>query len=1066
MKKSLRTLALATTLVGSFAAFAQDAPTVQLKWQHHLDAAAGGTIRAGNAYNGEVYFVNGASIYAINAEGTVRTHYTNDKALNMGFTMDDAGNILIANMWPTGPTTWNVDGEPKADNWLLVKADGTAQPFTMAIQEPFIPNRSDMQGRAVGDFLSEDGGLFYITTNEASINYPAPVWVVEGTQIELEQVGPSAGVEWTGLPAASTQSYAVPSIASMDEFDDAAAFRSFFYKAYNATNGVVYTIDEEEAPVLSTAPVLPEGYGFKQNGWETFTIAGKRYYALSADNSGNWTSNFVISDEEGNIIYQSEYGKPGDGWNANTTGNGGVMVARQINENKVELYQIYASGVVGVNFGAMYEISLDGAVEQPAPLYITGGFEGWKPAEPSEFTYADGKYTFNLTDVSLGFKISTAKGDWDAFNAGGLTVAEGSLSLETGNTYKLAYNTNPGNFMMAPGNYTLTVDLEALTLAITGDADVVPFEAPELYLRGASFGWADCTDANKFVTDGELTDGVCTYTLSVDELSGEFKIANQDWSITIGGGAISAAGTYTLDRAGDNIKVAEALKNVTLTLAYPEKLTGDVVLTVEVAEDPAPVAERKGYAYDLKAVAGENNTYTVTYKATAAAKAAALVAVDAEGEEHLIELPAPVKGENSAEVSLAELPEGDYTWAVRFTNEAEADAITYSQPEKFANLIVRSNGNINRGGVVWIRDTNSDAFGYTVVGYGESKGYLVYNPEGELLTEEPVHVGEHAATNASSTYKGDANGGLAVFADWSDAYSGYWVLDPLNPTAEMYNMLMPEGATQAGNGAVTYNGVQTGSGSPTVAFYGYGEETKMFGHDEDVYANKPVMYNLGDAKYITEAPVQVFEVDGVGMNIDYLPLENGLFCAAARANGNDAGKTAGLQWLLYDGERVWDSGNANLFPEGSNSGITLLPDGKTLILGQYSGQGIYVFELSWNEYDEPTLEYKRTVAIPDALSANSGVAQYKADAAGNIHMQNGAAGGYKVLTLAGESTATTPAKAGETLKVVSGVEGVAVDAAAPVEYYNLNGVRVNADNLTPGVYVRRQGKVATKVVVR
>lgn len=1065
MKKSLRTLAIAATMAGSFAAFAQDAPTVEFKWKHHLDAAASTAIRAGNAFNGEIYFVNGASIYAINGEGTVRTHYTHPSALNMGFTMDEAGNIIITPQWPTGLNTWTVDGEPKADNWLLVKADGTAQPLTLAIPAPFVANRSDMQGRATGDFLSADGGVFYLTTNDATCPYPAPVWVAEGEQVELEQVGPSAGVEWK-MTAASTMSYAVPTFESMDDFDPDAAFRTFWYKAYNATDGVIWSINEEETPYFTTKPVLPEDYGFKQNGWEIFNLGDKNYYVLSADNSGNWTSNFVIGDEEGNVIYQSEYGKPGDGWNGNTTGNGGIMVARKVSENKVELYQIYASGVVGTNFGAMYEITLGGAVEEPAPLYITGGFDGWKPATPAEFTYAEGKYTFNLTDVSQGFKISTAKGSWDDFNGGGLTVAEGSLALETGNTYKLAYNSNPGNFMMAPGNYTLTVDLEALTLAITGEADAVPFVAPDLYVRGASFGWESCTEANKFATDGELTDGVCTYTLKVDELSGEFKIANQDWTIGIGGGEITAAGTYTLDRAGGNIKVAEPLKNVTLTLAYPESLTGDVVLTVEVAEDPAPVVERKGYAYELKAVAGENNLYTITYKATAAAKAAELVLTDGEGNETAVELPAPVKGENSAEISLNEIAAGNYTFAIRLTNEAEADAITYSQPAEFDNLIVRSNGNINRGGVVWIRDTNADAFGYTVVGYGESKGYLVYNPEGELLTKEPVHTGEHATNNASSTYKGDANGGLAVFADWSDKYSGYWVLDPLNPTAEMYNMLMPEGAVQAADGTVTYNGVATGSGSPTVAFYGYGEETKMFGHDEDIYKNKPVMYNLGDAKYVTEAPVQVFEVDGVGMNIDFLPLENGLFCAAARANGNDSGKTAGLQWLLNDGERVWDSGNANLFPEGSNSGITLLPDGKTLILGQYNGQGIYVFDLAWNEYDEPTLTYQRTIEIPGALPAGSGVAQYKADAAGNIHMQNGAAGGYKVLTLAGESTATTPAKKGETITVTTGIEGVAVDAAAPVEYYNLNGVRVNADNLTPGVYVRRQGKVATKVVVR
>ena len=46
---------------------------------------------------------------------------------------------------------------------------------------------------------------------------------------------------------------------------------------------------------------------------------------------------------------------------------------------------------------------------------------------------------------------------------------------------------------------------------------------------------------------------------------------------------------------------------------------------------------------------------------------------------------------------------------------------------------------------------------------------------------------------------------------------------------------------------------------------------------------------------------------------------------------------------------------------------------------------------------------------------------------------------------------------------VSGVEGVAVENEdAPVEYYNLQGQRVNGD-LTPGIYIRRQGTTVTKV---
>ncbi len=50
----------------------------------------------------------------------------------------------------------------------------------------------------------------------------------------------------------------------------------------------------------------------------------------------------------------------------------------------------------------------------------------------------------------------------------------------------------------------------------------------------------------------------------------------------------------------------------------------------------------------------------------------------------------------------------------------------------------------------------------------------------------------------------------------------------------------------------------------------------------------------------------------------------------------------------------------------------------------------------------------------------------------------------------------------------AGIADVTVDndSNAPVEYYNINGVRVSVDNLTPGIYIRRQGSNTVKVVIR
>ncbi len=124
--------------------------------------------------------------------------------------------------------------------------------------------------------------------------------------------------------------------------------------------------------------------------------------------------------------------------------------------------------------------------EEPAKsLYIAGGVNGWDPANPLEFTLGeDGKYTYELAQTGTdGFKISTAKGTWDEFNAGVLGVNERRLPP------RQHLHPCPGkdkNITVPTGNYTLTVDLEALTLDIQGEAT---FTAPDLYLLGDFNEW-------------------------------------------------------------------------------------------------------------------------------------------------------------------------------------------------------------------------------------------------------------------------------------------------------------------------------------------------------------------------------------------------------------------------------------------------------------------------------------------------------------------------------------------------------------------------------------------------
>lgn len=49
---------------------------------------------------------------------------------------------------------------------------------------------------------------------------------------------------------------------------------------------------------------------------------------------------------------------------------------------------------------------------------------------------------------------------------------------------------------------------------------------------------------------------------------------------------------------------------------------------------------------------------------------------------------------------------------------------------------------------------------------------------------------------------------------------------------------------------------------------------------------------------------------------------------------------------------------------------------------------------------------------------------------------------------------------------VNGLETLTIDDRLPVEYYNLQGVRVNVGNLCPGIYIKKQGNEIVKILVR
>lgn len=91
---------------------------------------------------------------------------------------------------------------------------------------------------------------------------------------------------------------------------------------------------------------------------------------------------------------------------------------------------------------------------------------------------------------------------------------------------------------------------------------------------------------------------------------------------------------------------------------------------------------------------------------------------------------------------------------------------------------------------------------------------------------------------------------------------------------------------------------------------------------------------------------------------------------------------------------------------------------------------------------------------PDGLSFSSGYVWTPSQDTNVFYLENTAESGPVLFTYAKVVFSNTP----------TGINGISSDVDAPVEYYNLNGVRVYEP--ADGIFIRRQGSKVSKVVLK
>ena len=105
----------------------------------------------------------------------------------------------------------------------------------------------------------------------------------------------------------------------------------------------------------------------------------------------------------------------------------------------------------------------------------------------------------------------------------------------------------------------------------------------------------------------------------------------------------------------------------------------------------------------------------------------------------------------------------------------------------------------------------------------------------------------------------------------------------------------------------------------------------------------------------------------------------------------------------------------------------------------------------WTEEGEGTISH--SIEIPSDLGQNE---IFVIESKAVKHTGNSVAGDlYSDQTMVGYNADGS----------MSGIEDIIATTDAPVEYYNLQGIKVEGE-LAPGVYIRRQGARAEKIVIR
>lgn len=516
---------------------------------------------------------------------------------------------------------------------------------------------------------------------------------------------------------------------------------------------------------------------------------------------------------------------------------------------------------------------------------------------------------------------------------------------------------------------------------------------------------------------------------------------------------------------------------------------GDFYLSANLAENSI-TGTANPFAYALSSEIAEK-TLKVKYSLNIDATSVTVNVKDAEGEVVATATGAITKGTQTVDVSLANLVDGKYSWEVVVDGDVKSNIERFSTQSFYhpSGLDVDNSFESGSFGTLFVCEgyNRGKTSGYVSVqadgGFGG--GLYIYDPQGnQVLNKDgksrfyPSWMTNTDHTFGSKTCGADF-GKVAIAEDGRIFVNRYNFAGDYYLYAESLEKLIADGeftsllAAKTMTDGIYYDeaGNYLAGPAQSLDVKGYGDDLKLIalsrnensvdiGYDK----NSVVEYELGRAKELSTP-------------ISFAALDQKYTIAYDRKANLQYDNRGGVWYIQYRGTPsnsepalvyVDENGDIKYFEgKGGKSryqgAISVAPDGDRIVAS--SGNGVVsVYEIIRIEGGSVFLNETYR------LTHNMGGSAYSAawDIAGNFYLGNASNEVVQGYALPRTEVVVTKAarKYGFSVKGgnVVGVDELETDdATAPVEYYNLQGMKVA--NPEKGIFIKKQGKKVTKVVL-